>query len=323
MSFWRKSIQRRFKGIFTRDTAILLVCVLIASIFWLLTKLSNHYTSDIQIPVVYSNMPEGKVLRNELPEKLTLYVNASGWELVRHYLNLSSLRVIINAQEYSENGKMLTNSYRNVFSQQLQDKFEVQRVLPQEIAFEFYDKGSNKVPVKLRWNIDINPQYGLADNIRLTPDSVTVTGPAPVVDSLQWVATDTLRLTSLKQTATGSIALKKPAKTNIELSENQVEYEIPVAQYTETHVNVPITVVNAQQDVILLTREAQVSFQVPVDDIKKYEQQELRRQFSVVADFREANPADSLVPVQLTNFPQSVRNVSVSPKTVSFLFLKR
>jgi hypothetical protein len=299
MSIFPENIQKRIRGLFTRNFAIFLVCVGIAAIFWLLTKLSNNYTSDIQIPVVYSNLPKDKVLQRELPGKLTLYVHGSGWDLLRHYLNLSSSAVVIDAKEFAGNGNMPTNSYRNVFSQQLQDKFEVQRVIPAEINFDYFEKRSKTLPIKLQAAIDINAQYGLTDTIELTPDSVTATGPAPLVDSLPWIYTDTLVLQDVSQTTTGTVALRNPPDANIELSINQVKYHIPVEQFTETSIRVPIKMVDVEQNAILLTKEAQVAFQVPLSRIREYEQTWLHLHFEVAADPHHVAPCHSLVPLRL------------------------
>ena len=46
---------------------IYLVCVGIATVFWLLNMLGKNYTADLDLPVRYGNLPENQVLINKLP----------------------------------------------------------------------------------------------------------------------------------------------------------------------------------------------------------------------------------------------------------------
>ena len=63
---------------------IVLVCFLIAAVFWLLIALSNDYPTSYSVSVKYVNLPGKKVITNELPSKITVNMKASGFLILSY-----------------------------------------------------------------------------------------------------------------------------------------------------------------------------------------------------------------------------------------------
>ncbi len=321
MNSIKQKIRKRLRFLFTRNTYIFLLCVFIAMVFWLLTKLSKEYSTELELRVEYVNIPEQKVLRNKLPEKLTLTVKGSGWELLRQQLKLSSRPLHIDVHDFAKSGRMLTNNYRNLFESQLGDRLEIVRVSPSEIRFSFEKKSSRKLPVKLNGTIGIDPQYGIDGEIRIEPDSILVTGPASVVDTMTAVRTEALHFEQLNKTKEGSIALADPPLSGVSYESGEVRYLIPVVQYTETSLKVPVKIINADKEALLLTKEAELSFQLPLGKIDEIKGREASELFSVVADFSLVQAGDSTVPLIPVTAPPYIRNLKVKPGREAFLYI--
>ncbi|MFM7725350.1 MAG: hypothetical protein ACKO7B_01495, partial [Flavobacteriales bacterium] len=65
-----------------RQVTVLLVCFLIAIVFWLLLALSSDYSTTITVLVQYKNMPTQKVVVNELPDKVAVQLRTSGFSIL-------------------------------------------------------------------------------------------------------------------------------------------------------------------------------------------------------------------------------------------------
>ncbi len=290
-------------------------------VFWLLTKLSKEYSTDLEVRVEYVHLPSDKVVRNRLPEKLTLKVKGTGWELLRKQLAFSKSAIRIDVNDFIQSGRIITNNYKGLFASQLGGRIEVLRVSPPEITFEFEKKSSRKLPVRLVGQISTDPQYGLIGEIILTPDSILVTGPASVVDTMQAVRSEVLKLTGLDKKVTGSVALSEAPLSGVEYESKEVHYEIPVVQFTESSLDVPIEIAHADKEALLLIRKAKISFQLPVDKLEEVEAGKASGLFRIEADFSLVEPGDSTVPLVLVQAPAFIRNPKIDPEEAPFLYI--
>ena len=321
MNSIKHKIRKRFRFLFTRNTYIFLLCVFIAMVFWLLTKLSKEYSTELDVRVEYVNIPQQKVVRNRLPEKLTLIVKGSGWELLRQQLMLTSRPIRIDVRDFAKSGRMLTNNYRNLFEAQLGDRLEIVRISPSEISFSFEKKSSRKLPVRLNGNIEINPQYGIDGDIRIEPDSIVVTGPASVVDTMTAVRTKALHFEQISKTEKGKIALAAPPLSGVQYETEEVRYEIPVLQYTETSIKVPVEIINSGKEALLLNKEAELSFQLPLNRMEEIEGRPATELFTIAADFSLLQAGDSTVPLVSKAAPPYIRNLKIKPERAAFLYI--
>lgn|GEM_PF-736287 len=317
----KHKIRKRFRFLFTRNTYIFLLCVFIAMVFWLLTKLSKEYNTRMDVKVEYINMPPQKVVRNKLPEKLTLIVKGTGWELLRQQVLLSSRPLQIDVHEFVKKDRMLTNNYRNLFEDQLGNRLEIIQISPPEVSFSFEKESRRKLPVVLNGNIEVNAQYGIDGKIRIDPDSLLVTGPASVVDTMTAVRTEALHFDQISQTEKGKIALAAPPLSGVKYERDEVSYEIPVVQYTESSLKVPVDIIHADKEALLLTKEAELSFQLPMDKIDEIKSKDASELFSIAADFSLLQAGDSTVPLISQEVPPYIRNLKIKPDRVAFLYI--
>ncbi|NOX86606.1 MAG: hypothetical protein GXO86_11700, partial [Chlorobi bacterium] len=68
------------------DNLVFLICIIIASIFWLLIKLSAVYNETYHFRVNYYNVPEGRNMSRIIDSTLDVTIKAKGFAILR--LNL-------------------------------------------------------------------------------------------------------------------------------------------------------------------------------------------------------------------------------------------
>jgi YbbR-like protein len=301
-----------------------LVSLILSTIFWFLIKLSKPYTSVVTVKVEYVNQPQDKVVVNNLPDKFKMNVSGTGWQLFRYFLNSENTKLQVNIENYMKQGVIYTNNNRFGFNDQLPADLNITQISPSEVRFKFENKKSKKVPVKPDIDISINPQYGLKGNIVLIPDSIVVSGPESYIDTLTVIHTERLEIKDLDANTSGKLNIRKFPLQSFEYDTLELGYQILVEQYTEGNIELPITVINiSSDDVVLLSKSADVSFQIPIEKFDLVQDPSFIAHFETIADFQNIQPVDSVVAIQVITFPNFVRNINVKPARVGFLFLKK
>ncbi len=104
------------------------------------------------------------------------------------------------------------------------------------------------------------------------PDTVVITGPRRILDTLGSVRTKTVKMRGVRETITRSISLVVPDKCT--LSAKKVQITIPVEQFTEAEVKVPVRLINCPDSIYLRIFPDVVTVRalVAVGDYKKFEQ---------------------------------------------------
>ena len=123
---------------------IFLICLLIATIFWLLLALSNEYNTALSFPVNYVNMPGKKVIMNELPSKINVNLKTTGFKILSFGLQKEQKTLEIDIAEKFTNTKINTDFFAlptsfflQDFSRELGKDVAIVRFDPDSIVFNF------------------------------------------------------------------------------------------------------------------------------------------------------------------------------------------
>ena len=193
-----ESIQRSTGD--NRKIYIILVCFFIASVFWLLIALSRNYSATISLPVTYSNFPSRKVIVNDLPDKVAVKINTSGFKIIALSLRKSEDAVNIDiAQGLSNTGSLSdalaipTRYFLQDFTLSLGVNIDISGFAPDSIVFLFKDKVSKKVPVRLNLSFTLEKQFDTVGVPGTIPDSVIVSGPPSHISKIKEIVTEAIK----------------------------------------------------------------------------------------------------------------------------------
>ena len=67
----------------------MLICLLLAVLFWFLKTFTKDYETNLELPVQYTGLASDQVVLNDLPEVVRVRVNAWGFTLLAHYAGTS------------------------------------------------------------------------------------------------------------------------------------------------------------------------------------------------------------------------------------------
>ena len=306
---------------------IYLVCVGIATVFWFLNMLGKNYTADLDLPVRYGNLPKNQVLINKLPRKLTLHVNAFGFTLLRHKLNLTFSPLVFNLDDITrdmmESDKrseyhIVTSPYLSEIADQLSSDVHVLGISPDTLHFNFDKVVPRKIKVYPNVRVEPKRQFNVSGPIRTKPDSVLVFGPRSIVDTLKFVSTQYQRFESVSEPVQKNVSLVGIA--NIEIKDQRVELNIPVEEFTESQMLIPLSVENKPDNINikLFPNRVKVTFIVGLSRYSEI----LPSDFKLVVLWNEIIPGKSMLKVQLRAVPPFVKSVKIIPEEVEYLIEK-
>jgi hypothetical protein len=306
------------------------IFVLLSTVFWLLSALSENYSTTIRYPVKFTNLPKKSVLINELPDKVDLKVEAHGFTLLRYKISRSIIPLNINVKNYtllkvpeSESRYFLLSRYtQQKITNQLRDDIKVIEIQPDSFIFEFTEIIRKQVVIKPSVKYDLQRQY-LVKEVKCEPDSMLVSGPKYLIDTLRYLETKAMNLGNLDHSIKRNVALKSIDR--ISSGEKRVQLSLEIEKYTQTSFQIPVEVVNApdEYNLKLFPEQVSVSFLVALSDFEKVKPYH----FKLIAKYEDSSSRivkkTPKLKVELKKYPSFVSSIDIYPTQLDYLLEKR
>lgn len=312
---------------FNKRVFIYLFFLFISIIFWYLNALSRTHTADLHCKLNYQSFPKGKVLISDLPAEVTLKVQGLGFQILKYKiqsfyspidLNLNEFRININSEDNRYHYYLLMRYTKNRINSMFSG-LNVIKVSPDTMFFQFTDVVEKKVPIKPDFHIEFEKQYMVHGKIRVIPDSVFISGPQAIMDTLRFITTNTIKKSGVKDTFVAKTKLKELPRFIV--PKHEVKVFVPVDKYTEATLNVPIEALNlpAGVDVKTFPSAISLSYLVAVSDYGKITPQ----MFKAAIDYEKiALIKPEKLKVNLIKTPPQIQNVKFHPKNVEYIIEK-
>ncbi|MEA3317582.1 MAG: hypothetical protein U9R54_06460, partial [Bacteroidota bacterium] len=179
------------------------------------------------------------------------------------------------------------------------------------------EKVKKKVPVLSQIQVELKKQYLIKEKIKFTPDSINISGPGQIIDTINNVFSKKRQYYEAEKTIQDEILLKKI--NGVSLSNNSVNFSLIIEEFTEGNIKVPLRVINMPDSVILRTfpNENTISFLVALSDFDKI----IEPQFDAVVDYDEI-AGKSKLKVHLLKYPDNIYSVKTKPEYVEYIIEK-
>ncbi|MFM2134783.1 MAG: hypothetical protein RL021_183 [Bacteroidota bacterium] len=323
----RNDEQRPAPMLLNRQVSVFLVCLSIATVFWVLLVLSGNYPTTLTFPVKYIHLPERKVVLNELPSRISVDLKTTGFRILYYRLLKSPDDIVIDVSAglISTGVKtdvvvVPTRYFQQDFDRQLGEEVEVSGFRPDSIVLLFSDRISKRVPVLPLADFTLKRQFDTLSGPVTVPDSVTLSGPPSVIRKVRMVRTQPVKLGELQYSIDSAVALQPVALA--ETSPSKVRLRIPVEKFTEGIQEVAVSAVNVPSgfQLKMFPEKVKVRYQVSLSSYASVTSD----QFEVVVDAGRAPVTEgNLLPLRIVSHPASIRSMSVEPAEVEFIFRKK
>ncbi len=304
-----------------RKLTVFVSCLVLAVITWIFFSLSDKYPYKVKTVINYKNLPQNKAFYPLQTDTAELQLEGSGWQLLFTRLRLKPQEIKVDLGKLEKRNFVVITEQLPEINDQLFSTQRIVDVKPDTLYFDFTARKVKRVPVVLLSNLKFKSQFSLPSSIILKPDYVTISGPSDQLLRIQEWYTDTLKANNLNSETVENITLKNPQTANISIFPSRVEARIPVEEFTEKQLTIPVKLLNntAYYNARLIPSSVTIKFLVALTDYEKFNEDA----FQAVADLDlwKKDNANQL-PVKIVRKPPFCSIISINPQQIDFILKK-
>lgn len=301
------------------DRAILVLCILGALVFWLTNKMSETFQSEGEVALRFE-IPPGKVMTSPAPQSIKVIYNGSGWDLLGNDA-LNEAKIVVQNRRSTHFTK---DQIIDAIKESNPENATINDINISYIDVTLEEQFQKKIPVVLKEKIKLVDQYFLK-SVKLTPDSVTISGPDNLINPITKWETKVVALENLKNSTDVEVALKSiddiEGDKVITFSPSEIKVKLEVEQYTEKSLFVPIQIANGPDSLKIFPDKVKLDCKVSLNDYEKIGYRDFEAKVDL--DGVPMDAKNNTIPVLLTTQPSNVSNVRFTPKSVEFFFVKQ
>jgi hypothetical protein len=314
-----------FRGITKRFTAfkhskIAPVFVLVSLFIWLTSALSEQHSAEVAVYISYTELGEHQYLESSEPQKATILCTGTGFRLMLARMFPQTIPVIASDLE-QQNGtfdiqkRVLVAYIENHFDGNLM--MDIQNFVALKTPIR--KAVGRSLAVRLIDSVAVKAGYGWTSNYTFTPDSLYVSGPEAIVNTLEYAYVTHGLASPTSENIDATFNLIEHDKGPLQWSQTVVRAQRAVSRFTEHSLRVPIEVLqtNMQGEIQLIPLNTELFLSVPLDFVKKLKPTDFR----VVCEYGK-DLSTGVLPLTVLESPKQVRILRLNPKEVQFLVRK-
>ena len=296
--------------------------LLLAILFWGLTKLSKQYTANVETLIQYTNIPSQMMLDKGNVDRISFEISANGFEFLTYKLKVPVLEIDVESFFDGESGQA-TISKSNIIrlvSEQLEKGVAIKNVSVNELNVALSDIISKKIPVVGQLDIAYRNGFNSLDSLIISPDSVTISGPEHALKDIDHVKAALVKIKDADADIMEVTPLLLPGNDIISVDHSSVTLQLKVKEFAQMELKVPLEVINLPSDIKLklIPENVRVSFSISIDDFKKTSAND----FAIICDYsKRISDGNYFIPILLSG-PKNARNIEIMDKKIDFLIFK-
>jgi len=229
------------KKIFTSKA--LIGSVLLSIALWSYTSLSDTYISLVNLPLII-NLPQDRAIEVNPPEKITIEVRGSGWEIFNLVFFNTTAKVEIDLAKEDIRDSVYKISRNDIIKNVFHlTNLQAIDVVPNQIVIYTGSRISKEVPVVS--NLVVFPKDGfmLIGNQGIMPSMVTISGNEKALVNIKEWKTSYIEINKVFQDFRVNVTLLDTLQNIVKLSRNSVNISGDIQQAAElTFYDIPIRV---------------------------------------------------------------------------------
>ena len=301
---------------------LFLLFLILASIFWVLTKFSREFTASMIAKVDYTDLPKTAVLAKDNASEINFDMTANGFEILFYKFKKPTLN--IRVEDYYTEKKDSFNISRNELLRKLSGSFnkymEVKNLSPDLLNVKLDPIVLKKVVVEANTDISFKDGFKPIDGFILKPDSIIISGPKARLKNIDTVYTEVVSLKDIEKNISETVKIKSPSDDIVALDPTQINFQWAVSEFSQGQFTLPVEVVNLPpgMELKLVPDRITVSFDISVDDFATVSSDSFR----VICDYSKRNKEENFMLPILAKQPAGTVNVFFQPKKVDYFVFK-
>ena len=303
-----------------RRYLVFIFCIIISAFFWLILTLNKNYTSTVAYPILFNNVPNGKLILNTLPETVELEISTNGFSMLFLKLKRRLTPLEINFLTFKNSNKqeyyhIILKHEINKIDSLLGPKVNVIRLLTDTVHLHLAKIISKTVPIKSAFNYHLPNNFQLADSIIFEPSNIKLTGADIALSNINFIETESYNFGEIKTSTEKIIQLKLPNESlKIRSSINKVQVRIKLKKLYLENVVIPIHIKNIPKGIILrpIQNQVKIYFKVPIENKDSINE----TSFKINIDYSKHEM--NKIKVELIKKPKYVSLYEIQPSEIEF-----
>jgi len=313
-----KKIRSVYK---TRKFNVFVFFVLLALIYSMISKLTSNYTKTIVFVVKPMDVPSDQVVLNQSIDSIGLELEGYGYNLAKYYIDQPIIEISLNDLNKVKSKYQWTKQ-RNFSDLQLKFNKSLRLVSSSvdQIDFIIEQYESKKVPVELKLELDYKSGFDSFNEYKLSKDSIMITGPNSLIDTINMIQTHKLVLNQIDSEINTKIRIKPSENKNITHSDTELDFQLKVEKFTEESIKVPITIVNIDDNMKInyYPKVVSVLYRVSIREYKSVNPMDFR----VECDLNTINRDNSVLISSITKKPSNVRKCRIENNQIQYVIIE-
>lgn len=293
------------------------------SVLWLFIQFSKNYTREVEVALRYVNIPKDKILNADSDQVIRMVLNGNGFRLIKYnwkkpILSLNAEDAIVqNNNEYY----FRINKESSILKDKLDFKGKVLSLQKDTLRLKLDQNIEKKIKVIVNKDIQYAVGYGSDKGPVINPDSITISGPKQIIDTINTVTTEHLVVDGLNVDYTTKLYVETAQlPTIVTVRPKAVAVAVHVSKFTEGSQKIPISLQNIPEntDIKIFPKEVAIVYRVGLDRYNEVNP----RDFMVIADYAKASENSSFLTLELISKPESIHDIRLQEKQVQFVVLK-
>jgi len=293
----------------------------LATIFWFLSKFSEDIETNLSSTINYINVPEDVILTKNNIKEINFDVSGNGFQLL--YQKLIKPNIDIDISRFSKETDSMLNITGLEIEKLITEQLKLSQIknLSQQNILVYLDRNATKkVPVLFNSQISFREGYFQYGVIVLKPDSVLLSGPSEILDTISHIPTKLLKRKGVAEKFSETISLNLPKNNNLFVKPVNINVTVDAEEYSQMSMQVPLEIINLPEDVNLkLFPEAlDVTFDISIKDYGYLEPKD----FKIVCDYSKRIEDGSFMIPKLVKSPEIIQHIELGTKKVQYLIFK-
>lgn len=313
----RFRIQKRDR----KKLTLFLGCAVFSVLLWLLFSLSKAYTYTIPATVEFSNIPEKRSLSLARKAAVVLKIEGTGWQLLTSRIKISKTDLSVDLDGHKIGSFISLSDFIPDFNLQLPPGQRLLDVKPDTIHFNYTGRSIKKIPLLVHYSVAFQKQFNYRDPLEISPDSVTISGPAAQLEKVTRWDSPYIKLTQLNHSVDTTISLLGGRYAGLIVKPDHIIFSVKVDQFTEDMVVSAVHISNNPTHalVTVVPSHVKIYFQVPL----AYFYNVRPELFEVSADLDDWRLRhQNKLKLAVTRLPAFIRIEKIEPSSIDFLIKK-
>jgi hypothetical protein len=299
---------------------IIIASLIFALLAWFSVNLREEYTIVKVLPVTIENLKAGTALKYPVPKNVAVRFRGKGLALAGLYL-VPQVQYYINVSSVSHEDFYLTkaNLLEHVTLPAALQSIDVN---PDTIILaldEFYEK---KVSVAPRIILSYREGYGQVGPIRLSPDSIFISGSRTALATINSWPTAYKKFDDIRSPIDYMLPLEESEYYSVELTRRSARLQIdaqPFAEKTFTGIPVHVTGVPLSREVVFIPPKMDIIVRGGIEQLAKLRESDFQLSMNY-----ELLPQDSVAFVTpILTSPPDIKVVNKKPEQFQFIIRKK